>query len=159
VLLALVWAIVLIPSLLRPRLQSSPVNGVRDFERRMGILASARRRQGTSGRWIMVPKPDVTAPKRRRSRLIRKRRQTFERLLVAAAGTFVLGLIPGMHWFLLLNAAVDVGVLLYVSQLLKWKRQEHEPVPTSGSIPEVREPAHVPAGLDDDTAPHRATGR
>jgi flagellar biosynthesis component FlhA len=105
----------------------------------------------------MVPKPDVTAPKRRRSRLIRKRRQTFERFLLAAGGTFVLGLIPGMHWFLLLNVAVDVGILLYVRQLLNWKRQEQEEVaPESTPVPAAREPAYVPAGAEDDTAPNRA---
>lgn len=91
----------------------------------MGILASTRRRQGISGRWIMVPR-DVTAPKRRRSRLIRKRRQTFIRLLLLAGATLVAGLVPGLHWVLFLHLAADATLAFYVAQLLQWKRTEVE---------------------------------
>ena len=104
----------------------------------MGALASTRKRyQAVSGRWIMVPRPEVTAPRSRRSRLIRKRKQAFQRLLVAAGGSFVLGLIPGLHWFLLVHLACDVGVGIYVWKLLQWKRGEGEALPA----PEERRPA------------------
>lgn len=106
----------------------------------------------------MVPKPDVTAPKRRRSRVIRKRRQTFERLALAAGSTLVIGLIPGLRWFLLLHVIVDVALGVYVGRLLQWKREEQgEALPAAA--PPVPAPPRAPVedpGVEDDTAPHRA---
>jgi hypothetical protein len=93
----------------------------------MGILASARnRRPGPPGRWIMVPRSEAAAPARRRSRVIRRRRQTFERLLAAAAVTFLLGFVPGLRWMWLVHLGVDGILGLYISRLLKWKRDEQE---------------------------------
>ena len=93
----------------------------------MGILANARnRRAERPGRWIMVPRSDVTAPVRRRSRVIRRRRQMFERLLALAGITFVVGFVPGLRWMFFVFLAI-VGVLgIYVSRLLRYKREEQE---------------------------------
>ena len=67
-LLALAWAVVLVPSLVKPKFESSPIDGVRNFERSMGILANARHgRQQIPGRWVMVPKDLPQGPKRRRN--------------------------------------------------------------------------------------------
>lgn len=124
VLLALIWAVVLLPSLLRTRLEGSPIDGVRSFEHAMGILGNARRRSGSvPGRWVMVPK-DVTVPQRRHKRVIAKRRSAFQRMLVVCGATFVLGLVPPLRAVLWLHLACDAALGVYVWRLLQWKREE-----------------------------------
>ena len=125
--MALAWAVVLVPSLLKPRFESSPIDGVRNFERSMGVLASTRnRKQSTPGRWIMVPRSDVTQPVRRKSRVIRRRRQNFERLLAAAAITLIAGFVPALRWMWFVHLAVDGVLGFYITRLLRHKRDEME---------------------------------
>ena len=123
--LALIWAMLLVPSF-RGRLESSPIDGVRSFERSMGVLASTRKGTSPPGRWIMVPSSDVTQPVRRRGRVIRRRRQNFERLLAVAGATFLLGFVPGIRWMWFVHLAVDGVLGFYVLRLLRWKRDEEE---------------------------------
>jgi hypothetical protein len=125
--LALVWAAVLLPSMFRARLESSPIDGVRSFERSMGILANTRNRKAERpGRWIMVPRSEVTQPVRRRGRVIRRRRQMFERLLAFTGITFIVGFLPGLHWvwFVFLASLGALGI--YITRLLRYKRDEQE---------------------------------
>ena len=124
--LALIWAMLLVPSVFRSRLASSPIDGVRSFERSMGVLASTRKEPNPPGRWIMVPRSEVTQPVRRRGRVIRRRRQNFERLLILAGVTLVLGLVPALRWMLFVHLAVDGVIGIYVARLLRWKRDEEE---------------------------------
>jgi hypothetical protein len=125
--LALVWAALLVPSMLRTKLATSPIDGVRSFERSMGILASTRNRKASSpGRWIMVPRSDVTQPVGRRSRVVRRRRQNFERLLAAAAITFLAGFIPHLRWMWFVHLGVDGALGFYITRLLGYKRQQQE---------------------------------
>lgn len=141
VVLALVWAAVLLPSMLRAKLESSPIDGVRSFERSMGILATARNRKAERpGRWIMVPRSDVTAPVRRRSRVIRRRRQNFERLLGVAAVTLLLGFVPQLRWMWFVHLAVDGALGLYIARLLKYKREEQERVAKVTDITMTEQP-------------------
>ncbi len=133
--LALIWAMLLIPSMLRERLESSPIEGVRSFERSMGILASTRKGSGPPGRWIMVPRSDVTQPVRRRGRVIRRRRQNFERLLAVAGATLVLGFVPALRWMFFVHLAVDAVLGLYVARLLRWKRDEEQRARVVTSLP------------------------
>lgn len=95
----------------------------------MGVLANTRSRKAERpGRWIMVPRSDVTAPVRRRSRVIRRRRQLFERLLAAAAITLIAGFVPQLRWMWFVHLAVDGVLGIYVTRLLRYKREEHERV-------------------------------
>jgi hypothetical protein len=145
VILALVWAAVLLPSMFRAKLEASPIDGVRSFERSMGILANTRnRRAERPGRWIMVPRSDVTAPVRRRSRVIRRRRQMFERLLALAGVTLVAGFVPQLRWMWFVHLAVDGLLGMYVTRLLRYKRDEQEraekvtEIPATDAPPEER---------------------
>lgn len=74
----------------------------------------------------MVPRSDVTAPVGRRGRIIRRRRQTFERLVAAAAVTLIAGFIPHLRWMWFVHLAVDGALGIYVSRLLRYKREEQE---------------------------------
>jgi hypothetical protein len=120
--------------MIRPRLESSPMDGVRNFERSMGILASTRYgKQQIPGRWVMVPKDLPQAPKRRRNRIIRKRRQNFLRLIGVAVATLVLGLFPGLHALLYAHLLIDAMLAGYVVQLRRWHTNEQKliPLPTA----------------------------
>jgi hypothetical protein len=134
--------------MVRTRLESSPIDGVRSFERSMGILASARKGKGqTPGRWIMVPRSDVTAPVGRRSRIIRRRRQNFQRLLVAAGVTLIAGFIPHLHWVWFVHLAIDGALGFYVSRLLRYKREERERREKVETLPAEAPPAQNVSSL------------
>jgi hypothetical protein len=74
----------------------------------------------------MVPRSEVTQPVRRRGRVIRRRRQNFERLVAVAGATFILGFVPALRWMWFVHLAVDGIIGFYVSRLLRWKRDELE---------------------------------
>ncbi len=74
----------------------------------------------------MVPRSDVTAPVGRRGRIIRRRRQNFERLVAAAAITLLAGFIPNLRWMWFVHVAVDGVLGMYVTRLLRYKREEME---------------------------------
>ena len=76
----------------------------------------------------MVPRSDVTAPVRRRSRVVRRRRQLFERLLALAGVTFIAGFVPGLHWIWFVFLASLGALGIYVTRLLRYKREEQERV-------------------------------
>jgi hypothetical protein len=108
----------------------------------MGILASTRNRKpAPPGRWIMIPRGDVTGPVRRRSRVIRRRRQNFVRLLALAAITFILGFLPGLRWIWFVHLAVDGALGFYITRLLRWKRDEQERARVVTPIAPVEPPA------------------
>ncbi|TMK17473.1 MAG: hypothetical protein E6G68_08665 [Actinobacteria bacterium] len=86
----------------------------------------------------MVPRHEVTVPVRRRSRVMRRRRQNFERLLSAAGVTFIAGFVPHLHWIWFVNLAVDAALGFYVTRLLAYKRAEVERRHTD-SIPPIQD--------------------
>lgn len=92
----------------------------------------------------MVPKDLPNAPARRRSRIVARRRRTFERLLVAAAATLILGLIPPLRPLLWVHLALDVCVVGYIVQLRRWRAAELERMRKVHSIAPV---------VRDDTQP------
>jgi hypothetical protein len=98
-------------------------------------------------------------PKNRRQRLIRKRRQTLERLLIAIGVTMFLGIF--IRAMFLMNVVLDGALVLYVWQLRKWRSEEvlRARTATRLALVETRpEPARVVAidepdrvvRLDDD---------
>ena len=90
----------------------------------------------------MVPRSEVTAPVGRRSRIIARRRQNFERLLGAAAITFLAGFIPNLRWMWFVHIAVDGALGMYVARLLRYKREEMERQEKVTELPaEADEPA------------------
>lgn len=128
VVLAAVWMAVLLPSLVRSRIASSPIDGVRNFEVAMGILAGNRPRRGNaggSGRWVMVPR-EVTMPARRRSRVIQRRRRIFNRLVGIALVTLATAFVPAVRWMVFVHLFVDAVLGLYVWRLIQIKNQPLE---------------------------------
>ena len=165
-LLLTAWAVLLLPSLsLSRRAQASPINGIRRFENTMGILANTRATQ-VPGRWVMVPRDLNNGPLRRRTRVIRRRRQTFQRLLFLTGAAFLLGLLPHMRVLLLVHLLLDASVAMYVVQLRRWARDERKaarrastPVPQEATIHTITIPdiddEHDTIALADDFAVSR----
>jgi hypothetical protein len=123
-----VWALLLLPTAIRSRIVSSPVDAVARFERAMGILESARRpakASAASGRWIMVPR-HVNAVSRRRNRIIRRRRQNFTRMLAFCGASLMLALLPRLHWMVWVHLSADAALGLYVWRLLVYKQRERQ---------------------------------
>ena len=92
----------------------------------MGILEGVRRpKPAGSGRWIVIPRTQ-NAQSRRRSRVIRRRRQNFVRLLAFAGAALILTFVPHLHWLLWAQVAADVALVVYVWRLLEYKKRERQ---------------------------------
>lgn len=104
----------------------------------------------------MVPK-GMTAPPSRRQRLVAKRRKVFLRLLVAAAVTFFIGIIPALRSVWVAHVALDVALVGYVIQLRRWHAQETQrrrvlrQLPTAASAEPEESVSVVEDDLTDDT--------
>lgn len=174
ILLGLAWAVVLVPSIRVPRLESSPLAGVRSFEHTMGILANTRATGHVPGRWVVMPRSPDAVPGSRRARVVARRRRTFERLMLAAASTLILALIPGLRGLFWVHAMLDLVVVAYVMQLKRWRVAERSRITRARAAEraarleamEARQYAASAAGdgegealrdllLDDDTQPMR----
>lgn len=141
VILALVWALVLLPGAVRSR-RSSPTNSVGTFERAMDVLArrDGNPRSGRSdGRYVYVPHDAgriVGERARRRNALVAQRRRMFVRLLGAAGITLPLAILfDGILWALFAASVAALGV--YVGLLLRWKGQADQAAEVVRSLPDV----------------------
>ena len=139
VILALLWALILLPGALRSR-RSSPISSIGTFERAMDVL---RNRSSASHRILLVPNDAgriVGDPASHRRALLARRRRTFARLLAAAALTLLVGVALGGRWWLLfvLSAA---AVAVYVAVLLRWKAQTAQAARVVRALPESSPPS------------------
>ncbi|HEV2768169.1 MAG TPA: hypothetical protein VGV63_10765 [Acidimicrobiales bacterium] len=144
VILAIVWAVFLLPQLFRARAERSS-DSIGNFRHQLSVLerttpaasrsvtqlrpvsgprvtgnGSARGRQ-VAPEARRGPRPAAPRPGHVRSRaLVRKRRRdVFCGLLVAMGATFVLGLIPSLRMVLLLHVVVDLLFAGYVALLVR----------------------------------------
>lgn len=139
VILALVWALVLLPGAVRSR-RSSPTNSVGTFERAMDVLARRDSNpRGGDGRVIYVPSDAgriVGERARRRNALIARRRQLFVWLVAGVGTTLPVAILAGgFAWALFLAATAALAV--YVGLLLRWKNQAEEAAEVVRTLPDV----------------------
>lgn len=136
-LLALLWALVILPGALRSR-RSSPTSSVGTFERAMDVLARRESNgYGGEGRVVYVPNDAVRISGDRaiRQQEIRaRRRRTFMRLLVLTATSMVVAVVGGGQWWLMF---LSTGALLtgYVVLLLRWKSQAEQAAAVARDLP------------------------
>lgn len=144
-ILAVIWAAVLIPPFLRARAEGRPADSITDFHRQLSVLRRTGPRTGQSD-WSSeghypsrsvatlgasrspfagpVGRPAFAGPVRssvaiaRRSAR-RRRRDILMTLLVAAGTTLVLGAIPALRMLWLVHVAVDVLLFGYVALLVR----------------------------------------
>jgi hypothetical protein len=145
ILLALLWAIFLLPGAVRAR-RSSPTTSVGTFERAMRTLArkEAAIAERSEGRYVYVPSDAariVGDRARRRRDLLERRRRLFVRLLVTTAVLVPLAFfVGGAFWLLLLASAGSLGV--YAGLLRRWKTQADQAAEVVRELPDVAAVAH-----------------
>jgi hypothetical protein len=149
IFLALAWAAVVLPAVLRAR-QDDPLTASERFKRRMEMIAPPTR--AWKGRWVVVPK---NADRRSRSfkRQQHRRRRIFEIALIVAALSILPAVLRGGAW-LTLQIALDVGCAFFVAYLIGVKRKRRE------ALTKVRPLVARRSGLDEITfhEPARAYG-
>jgi hypothetical protein len=143
-ILAVIWAAVLIPPVLRSRAEGRPADSITAFHRQLAVLRrAAPRGGGRQGEWGndgsvgpgRVPRlaPVTVLPvangrmatagasraamARRNAR--RRRKDILTALLVAAGTTLVLGAVPGLRFLWVVHVAADVLLFGYVALLVR----------------------------------------
>ena len=136
-ILAVIWAAVLIPPLLGARAEARPADSIGDFRRQLSVLRRAApaavppaHTMGPPVTSNVVPigplQPAHVRDAVRRQRTLKRRRDVFYALLSSMGGTLVLGLIPGMRALLGLHVVLDVLFVAYVALLLHMRNETAE---------------------------------
>lgn len=159
-ILAVIWAAVLIPPALRSRAEGRPADSITAFHRQLAVLRRAGPRSGLTaeGAGAGLPRPGgfrsvsspvtalarasvATAPRPaipRRGSARRRRRDIFLSLLVAASTTLVLGAVPGLRMLWLVHAAADVLLFGYVTLLVRQRNLAAERAMKVRLLPSAR---------------------
>lgn len=135
-ILAVIWAAVLIPPRLRARAEGRPADSIGAFRRHLGVLqrtgpyapmpGAINAAHGTIPIRRPAPvasplwSPAGTADARRRQTQAR-RREVFMGLVISMAATLVLGLLPALRVFWALHLVLDVLFLGYCALLIQMK--------------------------------------
>lgn len=132
IVLAAVWAAFLLPPILRARSEHRPSGSITDFRRQLHVLARtspgatgrANLHQVAPGRVVPIrPRtgpPAAPAPLRlgRSRQSVKRRRDIFVGLLVAMAGSLVLGFLPPLRALWAVHVVLDVLFAAYVGALI-----------------------------------------
>lgn len=132
--LALIWALALLPPLIRSRLEGNPVDSVGRFRRHLRVLESATPAASSlasdpvlvAGGWAPRSMPKAWADEARRLRRLRRRQQVARSLLAVMGSTLVIGIIPGFHAVLALHVLADLLFAGYVFMLIQARNLEAE---------------------------------
>lgn len=108
-LLAILWALVLVPPLMKTRDNTSLTGTVGSFNKGMRALGSNHAQPLTGGRYVLTPKTPLDAPDPRL--VIHRRRRMFCGILTGLVLTLALGAIPALRmlWWASLILAVTMG--------------------------------------------------
>lgn len=120
VILAIAWAAVLVPPILRARARNRPGDSVTEFHRRLNVL---RRTGGFApptpapiGPVLVAP---VHAPRVMRNSARRRRHDVFVTLLAAVVATGLLGFVPALRLLWVFHAVADVLFVTYIGLLIR----------------------------------------
>lgn len=141
VILAVIWAAVLVPPYLQNRRESRPADSISTFRNQLSVL---ERRASSVQPGVLAQPGRVVSPVRSPARVARmeakKRRRDILVTLLAAAGlTLLLGLLaPSV---LLLHLVIDVLLAAYVALLVRQKRIVEERAMKVRYLSSARRPA------------------
>jgi hypothetical protein len=160
IVLVAVWAAFLLPPILRARSEHRPSGSISDFRRQLHVLA----RSAPAGNVAPQPIPGRVVPMRqpiavrghvapgsqplrlgRNRTTVKRRRDVFVGLLVAMAGSLVLGILPPLRILWSIHVVIDVLFVAYVAALIYLRNLAAERemkvrfLPTAG--PHAPEPA------------------
>jgi hypothetical protein len=133
-ILAVIWAAVLIPPLLGARAEGRPADSIGDFRRQLSVLRRAAP-IGTPPAHTLAAygnMPFVAGPHTQsrqdaaRRRTVKRRRDVFYALVTSMGGTLALGMIPGMRVLLGLHLVLDALFVAYVALLVRMRNQAAE---------------------------------
>jgi len=139
-ILAVVWAVVLIPPWLRNRADARPADSITAFRHRLSVLErtgpiGARRipmissRPETAGVVPSARRPaqrTAMASYSAKARTQRRRRDIFVGLLAAMSASLVLGFIPSLRILWVVHLLVDLLFVGYVALLVQMRNQAAE---------------------------------
>jgi hypothetical protein len=124
--LAVIWAAVLVPPLLRARAEGRPADSIGNFRRQLHVLQRTgpgyvppanTLRAGMS----LVPRPPVSSDATRRARTLKRRRDVLFGLLGAMGGSLLLGFVPSLRVLWGLHLVLDVLFAGYVALLVRMR--------------------------------------
>lgn len=155
--LALIWAVVLVPQHLRRRAENRPGDSVGAFQRQLSVLGRTGLHPvqivgagaSAGGDGIGPGRERAVADRRAAART--RRKAIVLGLLAAMAGTFVLGLLPGFGVLHLVHLVVDALFCAYVALLVRSRRISEERrakvrhLPVSSRPSNTTPPPHQPA--------------
>jgi len=138
VVLAVVWAVVLIPPWLRNRAEGRPGDSIGAFHRQLTTLERTGP-ETAPPRTSPMARTRPARPASARSRVQRRRRDVMLVLGGAMVTTLVLSFIPGLRPVLLLHAIVDVLFVVYVGLLIRLRGMSAEREMKLRFLPGTRE--------------------
>lgn len=132
IVLALIWAAVLVPPMLRARAEARPGDSISHFRQHLHVLQRTGPTAVRPANTLRIPNfaPPTPAPSyrlsrnyspqaARRARTLKRRRDVFITLLAAMGVTLLLGLLPPLRTLLVLHVALDVVFGAYVALLVR----------------------------------------
>jgi hypothetical protein len=133
-ILAVIWAAVLIPPLLGARAEGRPADSIGDFRRQLSVLRRAApvgmppaQSLAAYGTVPFVPAPRTQSRHDAvRRRTVKRRRDVFYALVASMGGTLVLGLMPGLRVMLGLHVILDALFVAYVALLVRMRNAAAE---------------------------------
>lgn len=129
IVLAAIWAAFLLPPIFRARAENRPSGSISDFRRQLRVLArTSPRRAHVSPLYAPRPAPSpmsmtarpvpAVARAARNRQSVKRRRDVLVGLLVAMAGSLVLGFLPPLRALWAVHVVVDVLFVAYVALLV-----------------------------------------
>jgi len=131
-ILAIVWAVFLIPQAVRFRTEQRPGDSIGAFHRQLSVLARTGPGAAAAPARPVYAAPAggrIAGPARaaaRHSEARRRRRQILQGMLVAMGGTLLLGLTPWFRAFLALHVLADLLFVAYVVLLVRARNLAEE---------------------------------
>lgn len=121
-ILAVVWAVFLIPQVVRARAEKTPADSIGAFRTQLSVLERATpgpwgRPSANLGRSQAFSAPSSAAS--RRVSAAKRRRDVVFGLLAGMAGSLLLGLIPALRVMLGLHLVLDVLFVAYLGMLAR----------------------------------------
>lgn len=144
IVLAMVWAAVLIPPMLRARAEASPADSIGSFRRQLNVLRRTAPPAVPPANSLGLPRYPSPVPvptyqpvpvptyqmarsyspspdSSRRARTLRRRRDVLLALIAAMGLTFVLAFVPGFGMLWGAHFALDLAFLGYVGLLVRMR--------------------------------------